>query len=198
MSVHASTAAAVPISMGSARQAVMAGSILAFLGAISIFTWSFLNWDDSPRQVITGGGGILGCALATVGGVLLVLALPRILEGLAPWAILATAAGLVFVVVDAWFNGTVAVGVAKNIDDATYDTIYQSGWAFTFSLPKMLLCLTGFTGLAISGWRSGLISRPLAILLIVAGIASLVPPFMPGMLLASIAFFLLARAHASR
>ncbi|HET7737395.1 MAG TPA: hypothetical protein VFK32_02360 [Tepidiformaceae bacterium] len=195
MTTQTAMPALTPMPYGAARAAVMAGSTLTFFGAITIFAWSFLNWDDSTREVVTGPGEFIGCALAAVGGVLLLLALPRVLTGLAPGAVAASIAALAFVLVDAWYNGTVAIAVANQVDDGTYDTIIRSGWAFLFSLPKMLLGLAGFIGLAVSGWRTGLVSRPLAVLLAVGGVASLVPPFMPGILIASIAFFLLARAQ---
>jgi len=180
----------------SARAMVMVGSVLALLGAITVFGWSFLNWDDSPREVITGPGEIVGCILATAGSILLILGLPRVLVGVAAWAIAASVIGLAFVLVDTWYHATVAVALANELNDATFDAIYESGWVFLFSLPKMLLCLMGFVGVAVSGWRTGLISRPLCVLLAVGGVVSLVPPFMPGVLVSSIAFLLIA--HASR
>lgn len=172
--------------------AVMSGSALAFAGAAVILAWSFLNWDDSSREVVTGPGEVIGCALAAAGVLALMFALPGMLGGLAPWAVRTLVAGLAFVLVDAWYNGTIAVGVAREIDDATYDTIYQSAWALAFSLPKMLLCLVGSVGLAVSGWRTARMSRPVAVLLAVGGVASVIPPFMPGILVSSIAYFLIA------
>jgi hypothetical protein len=171
---------------------VMAGSALAFAGAAVILGWSFLHWEDSSRPLVTGPGEVLGCALATAGVLALIFVLPGVLRGFTPWAINAAVAGLGFVLVDAWYNGTIAVGVAREIDDATYDTIYQSGWALAFSLPKMLLCFVGGLGLAVSGWRSGRVSRAVAVLLAVGGLASLIPPFMPGILVTAIAYFLVA------
>lgn len=198
MSTQATALRPAPLTTSSARQATIVGSIFGFLGAISVFAWSALHWDDSSREVVTGAGAIAGCVIAAAGAALLLIALPRILEGLATWAIIATVLGLVFTVADAWYAGTVAVGVANEIDDATYNVIFESAYTLLFSLPKMLLCCAGLIGLAVSGWRTGLVSRPLAILLAVAGVASLVPPFMPGLLVASIAFLLLARAQANR
>jgi hypothetical protein len=192
MSSLAAQTTAAGVRSGMPQVATIVGGALAALGSAAVFAWSLLNWDDSSREVVASGGTALGCAIAAIGGVVLVLSLPRILDGLPPWAVRSTLAGLVFVVVDAWYNGTVGVAMANEIDDATFDAIVQSGGQFIFSLPKMLLCLAGFVGLAVAGWRAGTMNRPLATLLGVAAVASLIPPFMPGMLVGGLAFALIA------
>jgi hypothetical protein len=194
------TPATVPTSvfstLDSARTAVVAGSVLGVLGALTALGWALSNPDDPAREIVTGPGQVIGCFAAAIGCTILLLALPRVLRGLSPWAVGTTVAAIAFVLVDAWYAGTTAVAVANGVDEAAYDSIYESGWVFAFYLPKMLLGLLGFSGLAMSGKRTSLVSTPLCVLLVVAGLASLVPPFMPGMIVGGVALALVARSKS--
>lgn len=176
------------------RRVLAVGSVLALAGAGLVFGWAGLRAGDELQDIVTGPGQIIGCAVATVGLVCLVVALPRVLGGFPRWAVTATVAGLVFAVVDAWYNATTGVAVAGQVGEADYTAVIESLGQFVMLVPKMLLGAAGLLGLALAGRQvPGLVSRPVAVLLGLAALASLVPPFMPGVLLASVAFLLLSR-----
>ena len=64
------------------------------------------------------------------------------------------------------------------------------------SVPKMVLGLVGFIALGLAGWRQRSLPRSSSVLLVLAGVASLWPPYPPGLLLASIALFIASRSMA--
>ena len=102
-------------------------------------------------------------------------------------------AGLLFTAAIAWFNGTRIVAVANGNTDAQFDDIGTSAWIVIMAAPKMILGLVGFLALAVTGWRDRSLSRPASILLALGALASLLPPFPPGVLLVSIGLILVAR-----
>ncbi len=176
---------------------VMAGSALLFLGAATIFAWSLSHWSDTPREVVASPAEVIGCSLATIGAVLLVLNLPSVLTDLPAWAVTTTVAGLVFVVVDAWANGTLAVAVAQEVDETTYEAIITSWLAFVMTVPKIVLCTVGLVAVGVLGRRHHAFGTGLLVLYVLAGVSAIVPPFMPLGVVGSAAFFCTALLRRS-
>jgi hypothetical protein len=166
------------------------GSVLAALGSLGYIS---LNSIDSAREAFMHPVNVVSSMVATAGIVVLALALPRWRTSLPGWAVFTSAAGLVFTAAAAWFFATGIVAIGEHTDDELFDQIGTSGWSFAIWAPKVLLCLVGFAAFAISGWRSGAISRSACVAFGLAAVAALMPAFPPSVLLASLAFFLVSR-----
>jgi hypothetical protein len=187
-----STSSAAEVSTESSLSTVTAvGCVLATLGSIVYISLNGLE----PREAYAHPLSIVSGAVTTIGIMLLSLALMRSRTTLPGWAVASSAAGLWVAGATAWSSSTVMVAVAVKTDNGLFEKIlFNSPWLFVQMGPKSLLCLVGFLALAISGWRNQSISRPAAAALGVAGVLSIWPPYPPGLILASLALFLIARA----
>jgi hypothetical protein len=193
--VTTSTSSPPAVSTESSLSTVTAvGTVFAALGSIGYIAPHLVDDDIVPRDAFASPLGIGACLVATVGALLMGLSLVRWRVALPGWAVLGAATGLVFVAANTWFFGTGIVAVADHTDDALFETIGTSGWIWAMYFPKMLLCLVSFVALGVAGWRRRSIPRPAAAVLALAGVLSLVPPHPPGLVLASLAFFLIARS----
>lgn len=168
------------------------GSVLAALGSLGYIS---LNWMDSPREAFMHPVGVVSCTIATIGIVVLALALARWRTSLPGWAVLTAAAGLAFTAAGAWFFATGVVAIGEFTDDDLFEEIGTDGWMIAMWIPKIVLCLVAFAALAISGWRSGAIPRSASAAFGVAAVASLMPVHPPGILFASLALFLVSRTR---
>ena len=182
-----------PSSVGeesSLATATSVGCVLAALGSVAYIS---LNGME-PREAYSHPVGIVGGLVATAGVVLLALVLVGWRSALPGWAVRTAAAGLVFVAANTWFFGIGIVAVADHTSDAVFETIGTSGWMWGMYFPRMLLCLVAFVTMGVAGWRQRSIPRPAAVILVLAGVLSIWPPYPPGLILASLAFFLIARS----
>jgi hypothetical protein len=169
-----------------------AGSVIAALGALMYISVGVLQTGTS-REDFASPINIAGSIMVTIGIAFILQALAR-QRALGPsWAVTTASAGLLFTAAIAWFNGTGIVAVANGTTDAQFDDIGVSAWIVIMAAPKMILGLVGFLGLAVTGWRDRSLSRPASILLALGALASLLPPFPPGVLLVSIGLILVAR-----
>jgi len=167
------------------------GCVLATLGSVVYIS---LNGME-PREAFVHPLGIAAGMVTTIGILLLSLGLMRWRTTLPWWAVIASAAGLWVAGAAAWTQSTVTVAAAVKTDNDLFrDLFFDSPWVLLSMAPKSLLCLVGFLALAISGWRNRSIPRPAAAVLGVAGVLSIWPPYPPGIILASLALFLVSRA----
>ena len=176
-----------------------AGSVFAALGALMYISVGVLQTGTS-REDFTSPINIAGSIIAAIGIAIILQALARQRAFGPSWALTTASAGLLFTAAIAWFNGTGIVAVANGTTDAQFDDIGTSAWIVIMAAPKMILGLVGFLALAVTGWRDRSLSRPASILLALGALASLLPPFPPGVLLVSIGLILVARdlrAHRS-
>ena len=170
-----------------------AGSVLAALGAISFISVIIFYPDATPREAYKSAGSVAAGVLATCGLVIMVFSLVRWRTSLPAWAVLTAATGMFFTAANAWYFSTAINAAVSVTTDALFEDLGDSPWFFATLAPKMGLCLVGFVGLAVAGWRQHSIPRSAAVLLALAGMASAAfPAFPPGVLLASIAFYLIA------
>ncbi len=169
------------------------GAVFAALGSVGFIS---LNSAD-PREAFADPVNVVSGALATLGAVLLAFALLRWRTPLPGWMTSLAAAAMVMVAAHAWFLGTGIVDVANHTNDELFEEItFESTWiAFVMAVPKMVLGLVAFVGLAVAGRRQQFLPRSAALLLGAAGVLSLWPPYPPGLLLASLALFLVSRAE---
>lgn len=180
------------VSSNGIATALAVGYVLAALGAIAYMGTVGLP----PREAGLHPVNTVGAIGATIGVVVLALALVRWRTTTLPaWAILCTAAGLVMIAPHAWFNATGARAVAGQVDNAEYERLFfEQPWMLAMLVPKALLCLVGFIALGLAGWRQRSLPRSSSVLLILAGVLSLWPPYPPGLLLASAALFIASRS----
>jgi hypothetical protein len=165
------------------------GAVFVTIGSLAFISVNNLP----PREAYDHPISIAGGVVATIGILLLSLGLMRWRTTLPGWAVVTSAAGIWFAGPLAWSQSTVIVAAANNTDNQLFDDLFfESPWVFGGMAPKTVLCLIGFLGLAVAGWRQRTIPRPAAALG-TAGIASVWPPYPPSLILASLAFFLIAR-----
>ena len=72
--------------------------------------------------------------------------------------------------------------------------IFEASWIFVMHVPKTVLSLVGYVAVGVAGWRQRSLPRSSSVLLVQAGVASLWPPYPPGLLLASAALFIASRS----
>ncbi|WP_328996071.1 hypothetical protein OG394_15585 [Kribbella sp. NBC_01245] len=184
---------ATSASSNAVATAFAVGSVLAALGSVGYIS---LN-DDSPREAFSNPVSTAAGVAATVGAVVLALALARWRTTLPVWAQTSAAAGLVMVATNSWFSGTGIRAISDHTDDQLFERlIFEAPWIMVMSLPKMVLCLVAFIALAVAGWRKRSLPRSSSVLLVLAGVVSVWPPYPPGLLLASAALFIASRSVA--
>ena len=92
----------------------------------------------------------------------------------------------------AWSLATVAPHFTSYVSDEEY--LEFSPWLLLLPPKKMILgLLSGSSRWAVIGWRRRAIPRGAAVLLVLAGVASLWWAYQPGALLAALAFAWIAR-----
>jgi hypothetical protein len=187
-----STASAETQSAGKTLSAAFSiGAVLATVGSLGFISLNGLP----PREAYVHPVSIVTCVLSAIGCLILAFALLRWRTTLPGWAVIASAAGMFFAAANAYAQGTVIVAAATKTDNELFNKLFfESPWTLGGMAPKSLLCLVGFLTLAITGWRQRSIPLSAAALLGVAGIVSIWPPYPPGIILASIAIFLISRA----
>lgn len=180
------------VSSNGIATAFAVGSVLAALGSVAYISLTGLP----PREAYLHPVNTVGAMSATIGVVVLALALVRWRTTTLPaWAILCAAAGLVMIAPDAWFDATGVRAVAGQVDNAEFERLFfAEPWVMAMSVPKAVLGLVGFIALGLAGWRQRSLPRSSSVLLVLAGVASVWPPYPPGLLLASAALFIASRS----
>lgn len=181
---------------GRSNTLLASGAVLGILGSLAFASVVVLDSDATDREAFATPTGIVGSATATLGAVLIVLALREASRTSIP-ATLATT-GMVFTAAITWFDATAIVAIADHTTDGGFDDIGGSAWVLLFTAPKMVLCLVGFGALAIDGRRRGTMSTAASALLGVGALASVLPPFPPGLLLVSVGLLVLSRDSTAR
>jgi hypothetical protein len=173
--------------------ALAVGTVLATLGSIVYIS---LN-HGTPRDTFSNPVSTVAGITATVGVVILSLTLARWRTTLPTWALLVAAAGLMIVAANAWFLATGIRAISDHTTDQEFERlIFEAPWIFVMHAPKMVLGLVGYVALGVAGWQQRSLPRPSSVLLVLAGVASLWPPYPPGLLLASAALFIASRSGA--
>ncbi len=171
--------------------ALVAGASIATLGSLGYVSMNGLP----PREAFLHPVGLISAAATTIGCLMLSLAMARWRSTLPRWAVLTSAAGLWFAGATTWSQATVVVATATKTGNELFDDLYfASPWVIGGMAPKSILCLVGFLGLAIAGWRSRSIPRSAAVAFALAALLSVWPPHPPGLIVASLALILVARS----
>lgn len=169
------------------------GAVLTTAGSLGYIATNSLP----PREASLHPVGLAGSAVALLGCVILSLALVQWRPRLPRWAVVTSAVGVWFAGAIAWsFVTIVPVAAAGTTNEQFDDLFFGNTWALWSMLIKSTLCLVGFLGLAIAGWRSRSIPHAAAAVFALAALASIWPPFPPGLILASLALVLVARSES--
>jgi hypothetical protein len=159
----------------------------AFIAGFALLSeLSFREATRSPYQVAVN-------VLATLAFGALAAALPSLARvvDVPRWTVYVSAAACAGISAMAWSLATVAPHFASYLDDGEF--LEFSPWLLLLPAPKMILGLVGFGAFAVTGWRRRAIPRGAAILLVLAGVASLWWAYPPGALLGALAFAWIAR-----
>jgi hypothetical protein len=176
--------------------AVVAAAVVGALACLAYFSTFFLLADASAREAV--GSLILVTVNAVAALAFIVLAVQlagaAFLAALPRQAVVLAAVGVGFVGALAWALATLGPVTADAMTDAQFDAAADSFGLILAHLPKQVFCLVGFLWLAIAGWRRGAFAKGACIVFGVAGIVSLIPPYPPGALLATVAVVWAARS----
>ncbi|HMO53747.1 MAG TPA: hypothetical protein PJ994_04520 [Tepidiformaceae bacterium] len=181
----------------SARHVISFGTVLAAVGALGYVSVIIFGSDLSNRESFEAPVNLVGCIAATLG---LMLAAVGMLHGgipARPWITAVASAALFFAAANTWFFGTGILAVTGAVSNEQFDDVIATNGFLWMALPKMVLGLVGFVALGIHGWRSRTIPRIAGVFLVLGGFAFVVPPFPPGVILASIGLFIAARPAGS-
>lgn len=170
------------------------GAAIVIAGSLGYVAMNSL----APREASLHPVGVAGTMLATLGCLALSLALAQWRQTEVPrWAVLTSAAGIWFAGAVAWSHSTVIVAAATKTSNEEFDNLFFADpWVLGGMAPKSVLCLIGFLGIALAGWRTRSTPRSAAALFALAGVVSLWPPFPPGLILASLALVIVARSES--
>lgn len=184
------TALGAPTSARTASLELLVGAALAAVGSLGYVSLNSLP----PREASLHPVGVVSAALTAIGCLALGMGLLRWRTTLPRWAVVAAAAGVWFAGATAWALSTFVVAAAQGTTNAHFDELFfNSPWVLGGMAVKSLLCFPAFLGLACAGWRQRSVPRAAAFTLGLAAVLSLWPPYPPGLIVAAIAFTLIAR-----
>lgn len=180
------------------RNAFRIGSVLTAIGAASYIALIIKDnivsdGHGSVRAIWSDPVSWVGCIISAIGFLVLAVALLRWRTKLPGWAVVTASLSLIFAAAYAWDSGTATVGMAQVLSDEALGDTADTGWFLLWWSPKMLLGLVGFGALAFAGFRTRAISIGASIVLVLAALFAVWPPYPPFGILASLAFFLISR-----
>jgi len=179
------------------RVAVQVGAAASLLGSLAFISTVLGKEGLSARESFLLPVGVAGCVIASAGLAVLIAATPPLLSSFPGWVRGLVSATLGFTLASAWFNATAVVAIATTTDDRVFDEIGASTALVAFMAPKAILGLVAFGSLAALGLRRALLPKPAAGLFALAAVVSLLPPFPPALVLASVGLLLAGRHRPS-
>lgn len=184
--------AVAPAESGTVFTPFVVGAALCVVGSVGFISMNGLPPREASVHPVNIGAGIV----ATVGCLILGFALAMWPISLPRWARLTAAAGVWFAGATAWAMSTTIVAAATKTSNEVFDDLFfGSAWVLGGMAPKSVLCLVGFLGLAVAGWRQRTIPRAAAVAFGVAAVLSVWPPYPPGLIVFAIGVLIVARAH---
>lgn len=184
-----SSTAALPTdrNFAAARGIVVAAGVAAAIGCAGYISTIFLLSDPTVRDAARAPLTITASLVVAISFAVLAAGLPTLVNGLRlpRWAGVVAGAGCALVAANAWGTGTLAVPAASLLTDA--QMTHESVWFTLLQAGQSLPCAVGFLALAVAGLRRRAFSRGAGVLLLVAGVVSLLPAYPPGALLAALA-----------
>jgi hypothetical protein len=192
------TASGPVVTAGSTTRTTITAAGLAGAVACAAVIASWFLFADLSRAAATleplsvVGDLIAGAAFAVLAATLTSLSttarLPRI-----PLVLAALACA--FTAIAAWTSGTVLPHLAAHTTAAQYEQFGHTDFRLLLlDLPMIVLGIIGFVSLAVGGWRRRAMPRGASVLLILAGLATLMGDFPPAGVLAGLALAWTARS----
>jgi hypothetical protein len=192
------TASAPAVAAGSTTRTIitaagLAGAVACAAVIASWFLFANLTRADATLEPLSVVGGLIaGAAFAVLAATLPSLSatgrLPR-----TPLVLAALACA--FLAIPAWTSGTVLPHLAAHTTAAQYEQLGHADFRLLLlDLPMIVLGIVGFISLAVAGWRRRAIPRGASVLLILAGLATLMGDFPPAGVLAGLALAWTARS----
>jgi hypothetical protein len=179
------------------RTAVTAAGLAGAVACAGVVASWFLLAGTPQSESVRSPISIVACLIAGLAFAILAATLPGLAAEtrLPRWSLGLAGLACAFIAVPAWTFGTLIPHLAGQVTAAQYDALGQADLSLLLLyLPAQLLSLVGFITLAVVGWRRRAMSRGACVLLIVAGVAAVIPDFPPVGLLAGVAFAWLARS----
>jgi hypothetical protein len=174
--------------------AVATAALVGVLASAAFIAGFALLSDLSQREATRSPYSVAVNVLATLAFGGLAAALPslaRVLD-VPRWTVYVSAAACAAIAAFSWSLATVAPHLTEYVTDDEF--LEFTVWLGLLPAPKMILGLVGFVAFGVTGWRRRAIPRGAAVLLILAGVASLWWAYPPGALLAALAFAWIAKA----
>ena len=167
---------------------MLASATTAAVGSAAYITSQFFLADLTDREAMASTFLVVTNAVVALAFLALALQLPTApgLRGLPGWALAVSALGLAFVGALAWGLATIGAASAGLMTDAQFASADGDIVFMLAFIPKMILCAVGLSALALVRWQRGTIAKRTCVVLGLAALASLLPPYPPGALLAAI------------
>jgi hypothetical protein len=180
-----------------ARTAVTAAALAGAVACAGVIAGWFTLAGTSQAESSRSPVSIVTCLIAGIAFAVLAATVPALATEtrLPRWSLGLASLACAFIALPAWTFGTVIPHVAGQVTPAQFDALGKADLQLVLLyLPAQLLGLVGFVALSVVGWRRGAMSRGACVLLVLAGVAALVPDFPPVGLLAGVGLAWLARS----
>ncbi|GAA1504200.1 hypothetical protein [Nocardioides humi] len=170
------------------------GSVLTILGAVGYIALNGMEPREAFQHPVT-----IPSAVAVVSGCLVLsLGLARWRADVPTWAVLGAAVGVALAACSSYEILSTLRAVAAGTDDATFRELTFESTAILVPLfAKSAILLVCLVTIGVTGLRRRALPKPAAVAFVVAGVVSLFPVPMPGLIVLSIALLLTARRATS-
>lgn len=174
------------------RRLVAVAATVGVIGCAGYISTIVLLADLTTREAVRSPLSIVSNLLVAGGFAVLAAALPLfgLRAGLPRWASVLAGVGCAAVAATSWGTGTLAVFAAGLLSDEQMEV--GGAWLLVFQAPQSLPCAVAFTALGAAVLRYRIAARGAGVLLVVAGVISIVPAYPPGAFLASLGLLWLA------
>jgi hypothetical protein len=170
------------------------GSVLTIAGALGYIATNGME----PREAYTHAVTVPAAVAAIAGCLILSLSLARWRVAVPTWATLGAAVGVGLAAASAYETLSVMRAVADGTDNDTFrNLVFNNSMILAPLFVKSAILLVCLVAIGVVGLRQKALSRPAGIAFIVAGVVSIFPVAMPGLIVLSIALLLTARRATS-
>lgn len=193
-STATSMPAEIPAAPSSLTLPFTVGSVLTIAGALGYIATNGME----PREAYLNPVTVPAAIAAVAGCLILSLSLARWRVAVPVWATLGAAAGVGLAAGSAYETLSVMRAVADGTDNETFrDLIFENPIILIPLFVKSAILFVCLVAIGVVGLRRKVLSRPAGIVFIVAGVVSIFPVAMPGLIVLSIALLLTARGATS-
>jgi hypothetical protein len=193
-STATSLSANISTNPGSLTLPFVLGSVLTIAGALGYVATNGMEPREAYQHATT-----VPAAVAVIAGCLVIsLSLARWRVAVPAWATLGAAAGVALAAASAYETLSVLRAVADGTDNQTFrDLVFENSIILAPLFVKSAILLVCLVAIGVEGLRRNALSKPAGIAFVVAGVVSLFPIAIPGLIVLSIALLLTARQATS-